>query len=223
MTQGAGAVVEDGHRVLVNPVEFGGLDQRHSFHYAAVRTVLTGVVAAVERDTDRRKSAQSIPVEREAPGPEGGYLHASGLLDEPLACGNQDLLLLERELAQVESLLPDVWQERLSRYVGPLDVQMQFCFLARSVYETDDLGQWAAAESSGEQRLDEEHARQAMLIEHFQLVGYAKVSSGRATVDILFECLRKFFVEVLPAVAPDFNVDREKDVQHAVGPPLAFY
>ena len=75
--------------------------------------------------------------------------------------------------------------------------------------------QWVAAKSCREQWLDKEHSCQSIRIQQVDLKRQAVVSARSRTIDVLSECTRKALIQLLPSVAPDFDIDGEENIQHA--------
>lgn len=95
---------------------------------------------------------------------------------------------------------------------------MKFDILGAFAQESDDLRQRTRSEARREQRFDEKHAGQPVRIQHLNLIRQTVVTSGSGAVDVAPKGVRKTLVEVLPTIAPDFDVHREKDIQHLVEP-----
>ena len=63
------------------------------------------------------------------------------------------------------------------------------------------------AETRSEQGLNEKNALQAMAIENFQRFWQGIVTVLRAPEHVAFEMAGEYCVEVVPAIAPDLNVN----------------
>ena len=53
-----------------------------------------------------------------------------------------------------------------------------------------------------------------MFTKHIQLVGEAIVATWGRAINIFFEGIGKFAVNVGPAITPDFDIDGKKYVEH---------
>ncbi len=112
----------------------------------------------------------------------------------------------------------DVLQQGFDRFVDPFGVQMQLDFLPAFAYQSDNFFQRLAAESRREQGLDEENPFQPVFAEYLHGVGQPEIAACRLAIDIPPEGVREFFVEVVPTVAPDLDIDRKEDVKHSKRP-----
>src|SRR5262245_59680546 len=105
-------------------------------------------------------------------------------------------------------------EQRRSCLVDPFGVKVQLNLLARSIDQPDDLGQRTEPEPRGEQRFDEEHSTQAAVAKHLKRERQAVLTRCGRAIDVTPEGLGKVAVESGPTLAPDFDIDREQDLDH---------
>jgi hypothetical protein len=62
------------------------------------------------------------------------------------------------------------------------------------------------------------HPFQPVFAEYLHGKGQSEINACRRAIDIAPEGVREFLVDIVPAVAPDFDIDRKEDVKHSKRP-----
>eukprot|EP01022_Parablepharisma_sp_SALTPOND_P004212 TRINITY_DN118_c1_g2_i1.p1 TRINITY_DN118_c1_g2~~TRINITY_DN118_c1_g2_i1.p1 ORF type:complete len:1598 (+),score=551.06 TRINITY_DN118_c1_g2_i1:12085-16878(+) len=209
MARLAGAVIEDRHRILEHAITLHHIQQRRLRADPAVQAEHGAVVAAVVADAVGGQCGERGAVEAETARPEGVDDATASLFQQALAGPDEGGLLFQRELAQVGAARLGLRDQGGMRFGHPFGVQVLLYFLSMLADETDDLLQRTHAEARRKERLHKEHTMQAMFLELLQLVAQRRVA-----IHVVVEGGRETRVDIVPAIAPDFDIDSEEDVKH---------
>ena len=158
---------------LVDPLR---LIEQFALAHAAAQPKGRTVVARIDQDAVVRERPDGVAVEAEAAGTEGYRLRGACLLQTFRSLCYQLRLFRQVELMEELSLAADARKQGDPGLVNPLCVQVKVCFMSRLLHESDDLGQRAYPEASGEERFDEADGLQPVVAEHTQLEGKAEFS-----------------------------------------------
>lgn len=105
-------------------------------------------------------------------------------------------------------------QQRRDRLIDPFCVQVQLNVLGGLVKKSDDVSQRLSPEAGREKWLYEEDALESMCLQKIQGRRQAIVPPRCWAIDVTLKCVWKFFVKIVPSVAPDLDIHGKKDVQH---------
>ena len=131
----------------------------------------------------------------------------SGQFDQLCARLNQDSLFLQRKVTQELLFANDVveqavrWTHRPTRYAD------EAVFHACLPNKTDNFRQWIQPKPGRKEGFNKKYACQAMLLQLMQLIRQAIIASRRGTIDVSLKCIRKFGINVVPAITPNLYVN----------------
>ena len=211
-TLAPGSILENRHRQDAHAFEIlrGGEIQLPAQVGAAVGT--HRVEAAVDIDAAGMQRPVGVGIAGKAAGTKGADALDAHLRHQVEAQADQLDLLVEGVEGKVLALFYGARKRNGPQLVRPFGVQVKLNVMAAGTDQVDDDGQFVDPEARGKQRLDKKNALEPVALEDFERLGQRVVALLRAAINVTLETRRKLPVEILPAVAPDLDVEAQIDV-----------